>query len=181
MKQLVILVSAVMVLGGCQSVTAPVSSESLDNAAFMRLWVTYRDCQSGMETMNLDAMRAYERQLDLVARNAIILHRPPLPLPRLIQRWVTEPKPRFAVDPGAMAAACTLYTGQAALQAGRNDVAVEMFRAVLIRHPEKQYAYYTEQARDGLQQVSIPEVVQISTQPVAPHAGLQSLPPAFDD
>ena len=181
MKQLLILVSAVMVLGGCQSVTAPVSSEGLDNAAFMRLWVTYKDCQSGMDTMNLDAMRASERQLDLVARNAILLHKPPLPLPRLVQRWVTEPKPRFAVDPGAMAAACTLYTGQAALQAGRKDVAVEMFRAVLVRHPDKQYAYYTELAREGLQQVSISEVVQISTQPIAPHAGIQSLPPAFGE
>jgi hypothetical protein len=73
-----------------------------------------------------------------------------IPLPKAIQRWVSEPPSRLAVDVKSMAAACTLYTGQAALSAGRNDLADQMFQAVL--HNPTSSSYYIQQARAGLAQ-----------------------------
>jgi hypothetical protein len=67
----------------------------------------------------------------------------------MITRWVSEPANRLAVDPKAMAVSCSLHTGQSALLAGRNDLASEMFQAVLT-YPDGAYPYHATQAREGL-------------------------------
>ena len=167
MKSLVGLVGVLLVLGGCQTAQLAGKSTAHENTAFMRLWTTYSECQSSTD---LDAMRAAARLLSLAATT------PPsgkdfvLPLPKPIERLVSKPPTRLAVDPKAMAAACTLHTGHAALEAGRNDVAADMFQSVIEGHPQAEYVYYVEQARLGFAQVVI-----------GPQASIQPPPKLFSD
>jgi ABC-type Fe3+-hydroxamate transport system substrate-binding protein len=146
MKRLLSIVSVLVVLAGCQTTQPVAKSTALENTAFMRLWTTYSECRSSTD---LDAMRAAARQLNQAAITTTSDRDFVLPLPKQIERLVSKPPTRLAVDPKAMAASCTLHTGHAALNAGRNDVAAEMFRLVMDGHPQTEYAYYVEQARLG--------------------------------
>ena len=47
----------------------------------------------------------------------------------------------------AMAAACSLRAGTAAIEAGNLDAAKDLLRTVLIYQPQSEYAYYTQQAK----------------------------------
>ena len=160
MRRLLSIVSVVVVLGGCQTTQPVAKSTALENTAFMRLWTTYRECRSSSD---LNAMRGAARQLNQAATIRTSGRDFVLPLPKQIERLVSKPPTRLAVDPKAMAAACTLHAGQAAMEAGRNDVAAEMFRSVIDGHPQAEYAYYVEQARLGFAQVVIGP--QASSQP----------------
>jgi hypothetical protein len=138
------------ILAGCQS-TAPVAtSGSLDNTSFMNLWTTYRHCETGVD---VDAMVVDAHRLNSIAQQSGPATKEEAPLPKMITRWVSEPANRLAVDPKAMAVSCSLRTGQSALQAGRNDLASEMFQAVLT-YPEGAYPYHATQAREGLAQLN---------------------------
>ena len=167
MKRLLSIVSVLVVLGGCQTTQPVAKSTASENTAFMRLWTTYSECRSGTD---FDAMRAAARQLNRAAATPTSGKDFVLPLPKQITRLVSKPPTRLAVDPKAMAAACTLYAGHAALEAGRNDVAAEMFLSVMDGHPQAEYAYYVEQARLGFAQVVI-----------GPQASIQSSPKLFAD
>lgn len=167
MKRLLSIVSVVVVLGGCQTTQPVAKSTALENTAFMRLWTTYSECSSSTD---LDAIRAAARQLNQAATTRPSGRDFVLPLPKQIERLVSKPPTRLAVDPKAMAAACTLHAGHAAIDAGRNDVAAEMFLSVMDGHPQTEYAYYVEQARLGFAQVVI-----------GPQASIQSPPKLFAD
>ena len=149
-KNVVLTLGFVMLLSGCQSVQPINTAVPLDNAGFMTLWDAYRHCQAGTD---VDTMRADMKQLSRVALAQESAHNLPFSLPAFAKRMVAQPVSRLAADPKAMAAACALSTGQAALHAERMDVATEMFRAVLKNHPQPDYAYYADQARTGLEQV----------------------------
>ena len=145
------LVSVVLILSGCQT-TAPIpQSVALDNTSFMGMWSTYRHCEAASD---VDTMRADAHHLHSVAYESVIGAGDDMALPQVMKRWISEPANRLAVDPKAMAVACTLHTGQAALAAGRYQVADEMFQAVL-HYPEGMYPYYIKQAREGLAQLSV--------------------------
>jgi len=152
MKKLLSIVSVLVVLAGCQTTQPVAKSKALENTAFMRLWTTYSECRSSTD---LDAMRAAARQLNQAAITTTSGRDFVLPLPKQIERLVSKPPTRLAVDPKAMAAACTVHTGHAALNAGRNDVAADMFLSVMDGHPQAEYAYYVEQARLGFAQAVI--------------------------
>ena len=47
----------------------------------------------------------------------------------------------------ALAAACSLRAGTAAIEAGNLDVAKDLLRTVLSYQPQSEYAYYTLQAK----------------------------------
>lgn len=162
MKKLLVLASVLVVLAGCQTTQQVGKSTAVENTAFMRLWTTYSECQSSTD---LEAMRAAARQLRQAATTPKRSNGFVLPLPKLIARLVSTPPTRLAVDPKAMAAACTLYTGNAALEAGRNDVAAQMFWSVIDGHPQAEYAYYVEQARLGFAQAVIGPQVSIRPLP----------------
>ena len=165
MKKLLVLVSVLVVLGGCQTTQPAGKSTALENTAFMRLWTTYSECRSSTD---LDAMRVAVRQLSQAASTPASGKGFVIPLPKPIERLVSKPPTRLAVDPKAMAASCTLHTGHAALEAGRIDVAADMFLSVIDGHPQAEYAYYVEQARLGFAQAVIGP--QASTQ--SPPSGL---------
>jgi hypothetical protein len=151
MMKAVWLVSVVLILSGCQT-TAPIpKSVALDNTSFMGMWSTYRDCETAAD---LDTMRLDAHHLDSVARQAVTGMGHDVALPQVMKRWISEPANRLAVDPKAMAVACSLHTGQAALTAGRYELADEMFQAVL-NYPEGTYPYYIKQAREGLAQLTV--------------------------
>ena len=70
-----------------------------------------------------------------------------LPLPGKLEKLMSAPAARFAVDVKAMAAACSLRAGSAAVQAGKLDVAKDLLQTVLSYQPQSEYAYYTLQAK----------------------------------
>ena len=142
-----IALGLVMVLGGCQSMRSSFVPGSLDNAGFMTAYEVYRHCQVATET---DVMRTDFEQLRLVALKHESASSFSLPLPKFLNEMVEKPASRLAADPNAMAAACALSTGQAALLAQRTDLAVEMFQSVIETHTQPEYAYYADQAKIGL-------------------------------
>ena len=158
-------------LEGCQGAPRVKSAAPMDNTAFMSALDIYRHCQVGTD---VDIMRAEVLQLTRAASAQESANNPPLPLPDFVKRMMAKPASRLAADPQAMAAACALSTGQAALRAERMTLATEIFQAVLKNHSQPEYAYYTDQARIGLKQVehavqfagypdSAPAVMTIST------------------
>lgn len=162
MKKSLVLLSLLLLLEGCQATKPIERSAGLDNTVFMNLWGTYSQCQSSTD---LDAMRGIVQQLNQAAIIPTSGKEFVLPLPERFERLVSKRSPRLAVDPIAMATACTLYTGQVALNAGRNDVAADMFLSVIQRHLETEYAYYVDQARLGLAQLSAGPHVSIKPSP----------------
>lgn len=167
----------VMLLEGCQGAPHVKTAAPMDNAAFMSALDIYRRCQVGTD---VDIMRAEMLQLARAASAQESANNPPLPLPDFVKRMMAKPASRLAADPQAMAAACALSTGQAALRAERMTLAVEIFQTVLRTHSQPEYAYYADQARIGLNQVehavqfagypdSAPSVMTISTS--APRTG----------
>ena len=139
-----------VVLGGCQGLQGPHASASLDNRGFMTALEVYRHCQVGTD---VDTMRADLTHLLLAAEKQESASSFSLPLPNFLNQMMEKPLPRLAADPNAMAAACALSIGQTALLTERMDLATEMFQSVIKNHSEPEYAYYTDQARIGLDHV----------------------------
>jgi hypothetical protein len=151
-KNVALALGLLMFLGGCQGTQRTTAAGPLDNAGFMTAWDAYRHCQAG--TDDVDAMRADMKELSRVASAQASTHELPIALPDFVKRVMTKPTSRLAADPSAMAAACALSTGQAAIRIERMDVAAEMFRTVLQNHPQPEYAYYVDQARVGMEEVA---------------------------
>lgn len=152
-KNAALVLGLLIFLGGCQGVQrANTAAVPLDNAGFMTAWDVYRHCQAG--TDDVDTMRADMKQLSRVASAQASTHDLPFSLPDFVKRVMTKPTSRLAADPGAMAAACALSAGQAALRIERMDVAAEMFRTVLQNHPQPEYAYYVDQAQAGMDEIA---------------------------
>ncbi len=171
--KIVWLLSAVLILAGCQTTSPVAKSAALDNSSFMSMWSIYRHCEaaSDVETMRVDAQK-----LNSVAHQPITAMGHDRLLPQVMKRWVSEPANRLAVDPKAMAVACSLHAGQSALSAGRYDLAGEMFGVVLI-YPEGTYPYYVSQAREGLAQLNVDANVSenVSTEKPAPSSSFTAL------
>ena len=162
MKQSLVLLGLLLLLEGCQASKPIERSAGLDNAMFMNLWGTYSQCQSSTD---LDAMQGIVQQLNQSAKVPTIGNEFILPLPERFERLVSKPTPRLAVDPIAMATACTLYTGHVALNAGRNDVAADLFLSVIHSQPEAESTYYADQARLGLARLGAGPQVSIKPLP----------------
>lgn len=114
-------------------------------ANLMEQWKVYDHCRTSDNT-------------ESVLLDALVLHRsiqeeryPELPaLLRPIRRWMDPMPVRLAVDPKAMAAACTLRAADMALEHGWTDIAMQVYRGMIAAYTAPQYAYYVEQARTGL-------------------------------
>ena len=139
---------SLMTLSGCDTSSQSLQSRS-ESSGVMDLWRTYTHCY---RSADLDEMRDDAQRL-IQAANTFDSAEDSSPLER------DEPAPsgptiRFSVDPGAMAASCTLHTGQAAQKMGRLNVAREMFQLVVLRFPQSRYQYYTSHARLGLEHLN---------------------------
>ena len=137
------LVSVLISMVGCQT-GQPVKTAAIDNGSFMSLWSTYSHCQT---TTNIDQLREDALALTNSANRSLTQEAFVLPLPGKLEKFVSTPAARFAVDMKAMAAACSLRAGSAALEAGKLDIARELLRTILSNYPQSEYAYYSLQAK----------------------------------
>ena len=155
-KSLIVATVALLALG-CQS-GQPVR-QTADNSSFMSLWSVYSHCQNAKEFEELkhDAVVLSSSAKRTVSSDGFVL-----PLPDKLERLVTTPSARLAVDVKAMSAACSLRAGQAAVEARHFDVAKELLRGILDYHPQADYAFYVLQAKAILSEIE-PENFQVSS------------------
>ena len=139
----VIVVSILVSVAGVQA-GQPVQAAAIDNGSFMSLWSTYSHCQA---TTDIDHLRENALTLTNAANRSLTQEAFVLPLPSQLEKFVSTPAARFAVDVKAMAAACSLRAGSAAVEAGQFDVAKDLLRTILSYQPQSEYAYYTLQAK----------------------------------
>ena len=152
-----ILVSILVSVAGCQT-GQPVKTAAIDNGSFMSLWGTYSHCQAttGIDQLSEDALTLTNAANRSLTQEAFVL-----PLPGKLQKFVSTPAARFAVDVKAMAAACSLRAGSAAVEAGKLDVAKDLLLTVLSYQPQSEYAYYTLQAKTLLSELE-PNIVEVT-------------------
>jgi hypothetical protein len=141
---------------GCQSAQS-VKPSAENSTSFMGLWSVYSHCQNAHEFEELKHDAAV---LSTSAKRTVSSDGFVLPLPGKLERLVTTPSARLAVDVKAMSAACSLRAGQAAVEAGRFDVAKELLRSIL-DYPQDDYAFYVLQAKAILSEIE-PESLQVS-------------------
>jgi hypothetical protein len=138
-----ILVSILVSVAGFQT-GQPVQASTVDNGSFMSLWSSYSHCQA---TTDIDQLREDALTLTNAANRSLTQEGFVLPLPGKLEQFLSPPAARFAVDVKAMAAACSLRAGSAAVAAGKLDVAKDLLQNVLSYQPQSEYAYYTLQAK----------------------------------
>lgn len=148
-----ILVSVAGLLAG-----QPVQAATIDNGSFMSLWTTYSQCQA---TTDLNQLRETASTLTNAANRSLTQESFVLPLPGKLEQFVSTPAARFAVDVKAMAAACSLRAGSAAVAAGKLDVAKDLLKTILNYQPQSEYAYYALQAKALLSELET-NTVQIT-------------------
>ena len=145
-----LLASLVFGVAGCHlgpshlDAQAADKSESGTKATFMELWQVYTHCQTSEypEGLVTDAML-----LNQAAETT-----PPKPFPMLepIEEIVEPPPVRLAVDPTAMAAACSLRAAHTAMENGWYDLAITLYRSIIPTASDAQSTYYVKRAQVGL-------------------------------
>ena len=156
-KPLIIAALAFLAIG-CQSGQS--LNQSGENGSFMGLWSVYSHCQS---TKDFEELKHDAVVLSTSAKRTVSSDSFVLPLPGKLERLVTTPSARLAVDVKAMSAACSLRAGQAAVEARRYDVAKDLLKGILEYHPQADYAFYVLQAKAILSELE-PETLQVSLQ-----------------
>ena len=144
MKNLRLIVVSILVSVAGFQTSQPVQAAAIDNGSFMSLWSTYSHCQAATD---IDQLRENALTLTQAANRSLSQEAFVLPLPAKFEEFVSTPAPRFSVDVKAMAAACSLRAGSAAVEAGKLDVAKDLLQSVLSYQPQSEYAYYTLQAK----------------------------------
>jgi len=140
-----ILVSVAGLLTG-----QPVQASTSDNGSIMSLWTTYSQCQA---TTDLNQLIEASSTLTNAANRSLTEESFVLPLPGKLEQFVSAPAARVAVDVKAMAAACTLRAGSAAVAAGKIEVAKDLLKTVLNYQPQSEYSYYVLQATSLLSEL----------------------------
>jgi len=152
MKNLrVIVVSILLSVAGFQT-GQTAQAAAIDNGSFMSLWSSYSHCQA---TTDVNQLREDALTLTNAANHSGIQEQDSfvLPLPGKLEQFVPTPAARFAVDVKAMAAACSLRAGSAAVEAGKLDIAKDLLQTVLSYQPQSEYAYYALQAKALLSEI----------------------------
>ena len=157
MKNLRLLLVGILVSVAGFQAGQPVQAAATDNGSFMSLWSTYSHCQA---TTGVDQLREDALTLTNAANGSFTQEGFVLPLPGKLEKFVSTPAARFAVDVKAMAAACSLRAGSAALEAGQVDLAIDLLQTILRYQPQSEYAAYTLQAQTLLYRLE-PNVVQV--------------------
>ena len=153
----ILLMSILVSVAGFQA-GQPVQAAAIDNGSFMSLWSSYSHCQA---TTDIDQLKEDALTLTNAANRSLTQEGFVLPLPGQLEKLVSTPAARFAVDVKAMAAACSLRAGSAAVAAGKLDIAKDLLQSVLNYYPQSEYAYYTLQAKTLLSELET-NVVQVT-------------------
>jgi hypothetical protein len=152
-----ILVSILISVAGFQT-GQPVQAAAIEDGSLMSLWSVYSHCQA---TTDIDQLRENALTLTLAANRSLTQESFVLPLPGKLKNLVATPAARFSVDVKAMAAACSLRAGSAAVEAGKLGIAKDLLQTVLLYQPQSEYAYYTQQAKALLSELEM-NVVEVS-------------------
>lgn len=149
---LIVLSLSILTIVGCQT---PNHTKDGENGSFSSLWQTYSRCNGGgtVDELNRDALILRNAANRSISQDGFVL-----PLPIKIERFVSVPSTRLAVDVKAMAASCSLRAGQAAVQTGQIEVARTLFESVLEYRPQAEYAYYSLQAKAALLNLDNPAI-----------------------
>ena len=158
MKTLRLIVVSILVSVAGFQTGQPVEAAAIDNGSFMSLWRTYSHCQA---TTDIDQLREAALTLTDAANRSLTQEAFVLPLPSKLEQFVSTPAARFAVDVKAMAAACSLRAGSAAVEAGKLDVAKDLLQTILSYQPQSEYAYYALQAKALLSELE-PNVIEVT-------------------
>ncbi len=150
MKNLRIIVVSILVSVAWFQTGQAVQATTIDNGNFMSLWSTYSHCQAATD---LDQLRENALTLTNAANRSLTQEGFILPLPGKLEQFVSTPAARFAVDVKAMAAACSLRAGSAAVEAGKLDMAKDLLQTVLSYQSQSEYAYYASQAKALLSEI----------------------------
>jgi hypothetical protein len=151
------LVGILVAVAGFQA-GQPVQAATIDNGSFMSLWSTYSHCQA---TSDVGQLSEDALTLTNAANRSFTQEGFVLPLPGQLQKFVSTPTARVAVDVKAMAAACSLRAGSAAVAAGKLDVAKDLLQTVFSYQPQSEYSYYTQEAKALLSEIEA-NIVQVS-------------------
>lgn len=151
---LILLSLSTLILTGCQAQNHVKDGER-ERVSFSDLWQTYSRCNNGdtLDQLNRDALILRKAANHTVAHDGFVI-----PLPVKIERFVSAPSARLAVDVKAMAASCSLHAGQVAAQIGQIEVARSLFESVLEYKPRADYAYYFLQAETALSNLDNPAI-----------------------
>jgi hypothetical protein len=152
-----ILVGILISVAGVQT-SQPVQAAAIDNGSFMSLWRTYSHCQT---TTDIDQLRENALALTSAANRSLTEDAFVLPLPGKLEKLVSTPVARVAVDVKAMAAACSLRASSAAVEAGKLDMAKDLLHSILSYQPQSEYAYYALQAKALLSEIE-PNVIEVT-------------------
>jgi hypothetical protein len=158
MKNLHIMLVGVLVSVAGLQTGQPVQAAAIDNGSFMSLWSSYSHCQT---TADIDQLTEDALTLTNAANRSLPQEGFVLPLPGKLEQFVSTPAARFAVDVKAMAAACSLRAGSAAVEAGKIDLAKDLLQTILSFEPQFEYAYYALQAKAMLSEIET-KVVEVT-------------------
>ena len=158
MKKLGLLSASVLLAVIGLQTGQPAQAAAIDNGSFMSLWKSYSHCQA---TTNVDQMREDALTLTNAANRSLSQEGFVLPLPGNLEQFVSTPAARFAVDVKAMAAACSLRAGSAAIEAGKISIAKDLLQPILSYEPQSEYAYYTLQAKALLSELDT-KVIEVT-------------------
>jgi hypothetical protein len=156
-KRGLLAASILLAVVGLQT-AQPAQAAAIDNGSFMSLWKSYSNCQA---TTDIDQMREDASILTNAANRSLSQEGFVLPLPGKLEQFVSTPAARFAVDVKAMAAACSLRAGSAAVEAGKIALAKDLLQPILSYEPQSEYAYYALQAKTLLSELE-PSVLEVT-------------------
>jgi len=156
-KRGLLAASILLAVVGLQT-AQPAQAAAIDNGSFMSLWKSYSNCQA---TTDIDQMREDASILTNAANRSLSQEGFVLPLPGKLEQFVSTPAARFAVDVKAMAAACSLRAGSAAVEAGKIALAKDLLQPILSYEPQSEYAYYALQAKTLLSELE-PSVMEVT-------------------
>ena len=158
MKTLRVIVASILMSLAAFQIDQPVQAAEMDNGSFMSLWNTYSHCQA---TSDFTQLKENALTLTKAANHSLTDEGFVLPLPYKLEELVSTPAARFAVDVKAMAAACSLRAGIAAVEAGKLDVAKDLLRPILSYEPQSEYSYYSLQAKSLLSELE-PSAIEVT-------------------
>ena len=136
-----------LLLGGCQGLIQTGGPAGEVSVPVMRLWSQYQECRTASDPFDL---RRLMEQLD---RPVLVGSEPPA----WLVHWghnVSKPPLRLAVDPQALGVACTLWAAHVLGDTDHVIEASDLYQRVLSRYSGREWAYYLQEAREGLARLS---------------------------
>ena len=138
-------------VNGCSMLGVSQKPMHEERSSVMALWKLYSHCASTAfaDEKVADAGRL-EEAVGILTEEAGAISL----LPKTLERMISPQPNRLAVDPRAMAAACSLSAGEAVQSQGDHASAADIFRSILLSYQETEHAYYAVQARIQLGQMA---------------------------